>query len=280
VISAGAGLGLKPEHCREVAETRPPVGFFEVHAENYMGDGGPPHHWLGLVRRDYPISLHGVGLSIGGEGPLDRDHLARLKSLNDRYQPGLFSEHLAWSSHGIGYLADLLPLPYTRETLGRVCEHIDQTQSAMGRQMLLENPSSYLAFEESGYAEADFIREIVARTGCALLLDINNVFISSRNLGFSPEAYLDDFPLDRVSEFHLAGHTAQNDGAGAPLIIDDHGSSVVDDVWSLFDYALSKTGPLPVLIERDANVPPLGELLDEAAIADAALKRAARRAAA
>ena len=274
-LPARSGLGLKAEHYRGILEQLPDVGFFEIHAENYMGEGGPPHRYLTAIREAYPLSLHGVGLSIGGAGPLDREHLRRLRALNDRYEPGLFSEHLAWSSHDTGYLSDLLPLPYTEETLVRVANHIDETQTAMGRQMLLENPASYLSFAESTWAEAEFIAEIVRRTGCGLLLDVNNVFVSARNLGTNAAGYLDSYPLAHVREIHLAGHDLSSDGAGQEVLIDAHGSEVCDDVWDLYGQVLARTGALPSLIERDNNVPPLAVLLDEARRADEALRCAA-----
>src|SRR5437762_2464456 len=182
-IPARAGVGLKAQHYRTIIADVPDVGFFEVHAENHMGEGGPPHRYLTEIRNRYPLSLHGVGLSIGADRPLDRNHLMRLKHLNERYEPGLFSEHLAWSTHDKSYLNDLLPVPYTSETLARVSEHIEEVQDFLGRQMLLENPSTYLAFAESTWSEWDFIAEIVRRTGCGLLLDINNVHVSSINQG-------------------------------------------------------------------------------------------------
>jgi uncharacterized protein len=272
-IPARGGIGLKGEHYKAILETKPDLGFFEIHAENYMGEGGLPHAALTAIRETYPLSLHGVGLSIGGAKPLDQDHLARLKALNDRYEPGLFSEHLAWSTHDVGYLSDLLPLPYTSETLARVCEHIDETQSYVGRQMLLENPSSYLTFDESTMEEAEFISEIVKRTGCGLLLDINNVYISAHNIKISALAYLAAYPLKHVQEIHLAGHTETIDDAGQSVIIDDHASPVVEGVWDLFAYTIVQTGPLPVLIERDDNVPALQELVDEAYFANGIMQR-------
>jgi uncharacterized protein len=272
-IPARGGIGLKGEHYGSILDTKPDLGFFEIHAENYMGEGGLPHASLTAIRENYPLSLHGVGLSIGGAKPLDQEHLARLKALNDRYEPGLFSEHLAWSTHDVGYLSDLLPLPYTSETLARVCAHIDETQSYVGRQMLLENPSSYLTFDESTMDEAEFISEIVKRTGCGLLLDINNVYISAHNIKISAQAYLAAYPLKHVQEIHLAGHTETKDDAGLSVIIDDHASPVVDGVWDLFAYTIAQTGPLPVLIERDDNVPALQELLDEAHFANNILQR-------
>jgi uncharacterized protein (UPF0276 family) len=272
-IPQSAGIGLKPAHYRDILALRPALGFFEIHAENYMGDGGPPHRYLSAIREHYPLSLHGVGLSIGGARPLDRQHLARLKSLNDRYQPGLFSEHLAWSTHDTGYLGDLLALPYTDTTLARVAGHISETQDCMGRQMLLENPSSYLAFAESTWSEPAFIAEVVRRTGCGLLLDINNVFVSAHNLKTDPRSYIDEYPLAHVREIHLAGHAAATDDDGEPLLIDAHGSDVADPVWSLYATVIARTGPLPTLIERDANIPPLGDLLGEAQRADRLMQR-------
>ena len=272
-IPARSGIGLKGEHYRSILETKPDLGFFEIHAENYMGDGGLPHASLTAIREIYPLSLHGVGLSIGGAKPLDREHLARLKALNDRYEPGLFSEHLAWSTHDVGYLSDLLPLPYTAETLALVCAHIDETQSFVGRQMLLENPSSYLTFKESTLDEADFISEIVKRTGCGLLLDINNVYISAHNINISAQAYLAAYPLKHVQEIHLAGHTVSADDHGKSVIIDDHASPIVEGVWDLYAHAISRTGPLPTLIERDDNVPHLKELVDEAHFANSIMQR-------
>lgn len=271
LVPARGGLGLKAEHYREITATHPDVGFFEVHAENYMGEGGPPHRYLEAIRQRYPLSLHGVGLSIGGERRPDRSHLTRLKQLVIRYQPGLFSEHLAWSSHDLGYFPDLLPLPYTDKTLVRLCSHIDEVQERLGRQMLLENPSSYLTFEESTYCETEFIREVARRTGCGLLLDLNNVHVSAGNLGFPARRYIDDYPLEAVREIHLAGHSVTQDDEGLPLLIDDHGSPVADDVWILYRHVLAKTGPVPTLIERDNDVPPLAQLVAEAHRADSLL---------
>ena len=272
-LPARAGLGLKAEHYRSILDSKPDLGFFEIHAENYMGDGGPPHRYLAAIRACYPISLHGVGLSIGGHRPLDTEHLKRLKQLNARYQPGLFSEHLAWSTHDTGYLSDLLPLPYTQQTLRRVCEHIDEAQAFIGRQMLLENPASYFSFAESTLSETQFISEIVRRTGCGLLLDINNVFVSARNLKTSPMAYVDAYPTAHVQEIHLAGHDVTVDTAGEELLIDAHGSEVAEDVWNLYEAVVARTGPLPTLIERDNNVPPLERMLGEAQRAEAILHR-------
>ncbi len=262
-LPAAAGLGFKPEHFEAIAASRPALGFFEVHAENYMGAGGPPHRMLEALRRDYALSLHGVGLSIGGPGRLDRDHLMRLRALIDRYQPESFSEHLAWSSHGEAYLNDLLPLPYTPETLRLVCDHIDEVQEVLGVRMLLENPSTYVIFEQSSIAETDFLAEIARATGCGLLLDVNNVFVSCTNHRADPRAYLADFPLARVGEIHLGGH-AEEELPSGPLLIDAHGSPVADPVWALYAEVIGRTGALPTLIEWDNDVPEFPVLLAEA----------------
>jgi uncharacterized protein (UPF0276 family) len=277
-----AGVGLKPEHYRTILETEPDVGFFEVHAENYMGAGGPPHRYLTAIRERYPLSLHGVGLSIGGSAPLDRDHLVRLKDLVSRYRPGLFSEHLAWSSHDGAFFNDLLPLPYTNETLARIVEHIDDVQQTLGRRMLLENPSTYVAFAESDYAETDFIAEIARRTGCGLLLDVNNVHVASTNQQWDPLRYIEEFPLEHVEEIHLAGFAKEADEKNRPLLIDTHDRPVDEIVWGLFDHAVALMGPRPTLIEWDAKVPAWPELKGEAeraeAIMLAARPKEARRA--
>jgi uncharacterized protein len=266
-----AGLGLKPEHYTEIMTTRPDVGFFEVHAENYMGDGGPPHRALAAVAEHYALSLHGVGLSIGAARPLDRKHLARLRRLIDRYKPQSFSEHLAWSTHDSGFLNDLLPLPYTPETLERVSAHIDTVQQATGRRMLLENPSTYILFEDSTINEIDFLDAIVGRSGCGLLLDVNNVMVSAVNHGLDPFAYVDRFPAEHVGEIHLAGYDEAVDGEGERLLIDAHGSAVRDDVFALYRHTVSRIGPVATLIEWDNNVPAFSILLAEAERVDQVL---------
>ncbi|PIB45891.1 hypothetical protein AOA57_23365 [Pseudomonas sp. 2588-5] len=258
------GLGLKHEHFVEVLETSPAIGFFEVHAENYMVAGGPFHHYLGLIREQYPLSLHGVGLSIGGEGRLDTEHLARLATLIERYQPHSFSEHLAWSSHGPVFLNDLLPLAYDSATLQRVCEHIDQVQSTLKRPMLLENPSTYLQFQRSTLDETDFISEIIRRTGCGLLLDVNNVYVSCINHQRDPASYLEGLPLHAVGEIHLAGFAEDTDNLGDRLLIDDHGAPIDNAVWQLYKKVLAQVGPMPTLIERDNQLPAFSVLLAEA----------------
>ncbi len=264
------GLGFKPEHFHAILAQPGAVGFFEVHAENYMGDGGAPHAMLTALRTDHALSIHGVGLSIGGAQGLNHDHLDRLRQLIDRYQPASFSEHLAWSSHGAAWLNDLLPLPYTQETLATICTHIDQVQDRLGCRMLLENPATYVTFEQSTWAETEFLTEITRRTGCGLLLDINNVFVSATNHRFDARAYLAAFPLAAVGEIHLAGHDTEELPSG-PLLIDSHGAPVADPVWSLYAHVLEQTGPLPTLIEWDTDVPDFPVLLSEAARAKAVL---------
>ncbi len=268
-----AGIGLKPEHFRAILDTAPDIGFFEIHAENYMVDGGPFHHYLTRIRERYPLSIHGVGLSIGGEGPLDEGHLDRLAALLDRYQPESFSEHLAWSSHGGNFYNDLLPVAYDRATLNRVCDHVDHVQQRLRRRMLLENPATYVEFAASTMAEAEFIGEVVRRSGCGLLLDVNNVHVSCTNHGRDARDYLRALPLAAVGQIHLAGYAEDVDAAGAPLLIDSHGSPVAEVVWALYCHALDRVGPTPTLIERDNDIPSLPVLLAEADHADRILAR-------
>ena len=260
----GPGIGYKPQHYAEIIDDAGPVRWLEIHAENYMGEGGRPLAQLRALAERFPISVHGVGLSIGGEGDLDADHLSRLKHLVSWLNPASFSEHLAWSTHDGAFLNDLLPLPYTEATLTRVASHIDQVQEALGRRMLLENPSTYVAFAESEMEEVDFLAEISRRTGCGLLLDVNNVFVSSTNQNWDPIADIDAFPLQTVGEIHLGGHDEDEDEHGAPLLIVSHGREVVDPVWALYAHTISKTGPMPTLIEWDNNVPDWPELAAEA----------------
>lgn len=275
-----AGVGFKPEHFVDILAEPQPIGFFEVHAENYMGAGGPPHAQLGKLREDYALSIHGVGLSIGSMQPLDRDHLARLKILCDRYQPESFSEHLAWSTHDSVFLNDLLPLPYTEETLTRVADHVDEVQAALGRRMLLENPATYLLFAESTIEETDFLAEIARRTGCGLLFDVNNVFVAATNHNLDPDAYIARFPLEAVGEIHLSGHSETVDDVGAPLLIDSHDTPVKDPVWALYETVLGRIGPIASLIEWDNDVPDWPVLRQEAAAAQRLLDAAGRQKAA
>jgi hypothetical protein len=275
-LPALAGIGLKPEHYAAVLETRPALGFFEIHAENYLVAGGPFHQALTRIRAHYPLSIHGVGLSIGSETGLDDQHLDRLAALLDRYQPESFSEHLAWSTHGDVFLNDLLPLPYTPETLARVCTHVDRVQDRLQRRLLLENPATYVEFSQSTLPETEFIGAVVRRTGCGLLLDVNNAYVSCVNHHRDPRAYVEALPLSQVGEIHLAGHAVDIDAAGAPLLIDAHGSAVAEPVWQLYRHALEHTGPVATLIEWDSHIPSLARLVEEARRAAACLSAVAR----
>jgi len=272
-VAGLAGTSFKHEHLPAILAERKQEGFFEVHAENYMGAGGPPHDALTRIRRDHPVSLHGVCMSIGGPQPIDKTHLGRFKALVDRYEPALVSEHLAWSTHETIFFNDLLPLPYTQTTLARVADHIDEVQATISRPILLENPSTYVVFPESTMSETDFIRELVRRTGCGLLLDVNNVFVSATNHGFSALAYLADFALEHVGEIHLAGHAQQADDEGELLLIDSHDGPVADAVWKLYDVVIARCGPIPSLVEWDSDIPEWPVLRAEAAAAQAILDR-------
>lgn len=269
------GVGYKPQHFNDLLNNAGSVEWLEIHAENYMGDGGRPLAQLRHLSERFAISMHGVGLSIGGEGRLDPEHLARLKRLNGWLNPASFSEHLAWSTHDTAFLNDLLPLPYTKATLTRVADHIDEVQETVGRRMLLENPSSYLAFDESTYEETEFLREIAQRTGCGLLLDVNNVFVSATNLCTDPVSYIDAFPLDLVSEIHLAGHDEDHDDHGKLLLIDSHGREVAEPVWTLYEHVIARAGARPSLIEWDTDVPEWATLEAEAARAARVLESVA-----
>ncbi len=270
-LPARAGVGFKSQHFGEIIRSTPDVGFFEIHAENFMGAGGPPHAQLTRIRYDYALSAHGVGLSIGGGRPLDPAHLERVKTLIDRYEPEAFSEHLAWSTHGTNYLNDLLPIPYDRRTLKSVASNVHQLQDRLRRRILLENPSTYLEFESSTFSEIDFLKEIAHRTGCGLLLDVNNIYVSAVNHAISPEAYIDAFPVEHVEEIHLAGFACDRGDLGETLLIDAHCASVADEVWTLYQRALSRVGPVATLIEWDNDVPSWQALHAEARRADALL---------
>lgn len=272
-----AGAGFKHDHLGDIFRDVDGVGFFEVHAENFMGDGGAPHAALTKLRDDYPLFLHGVGMSLGGEAPLNRDHLERFRLLAERYEPMIVSEHLAWSSHDTTYYNDLLPVPYTRPVLERVISHIHQFQNELGRRMLLENPSTYVAFEQCDMSETDFLHEVVKQTGCGLLLDVNNVYVSAINHNFSPEHYLAEFPLDHVREIHLAGHATEEVEKGDPLLIDAHDREVSDAVWLIYENLIAKIGPVPTLIEWDNDVPAWSVLKTEATKADTILARHAHQ---
>lgn len=257
------GVSLKHTYLHDILADKFD-GFFEVHAENYMGMGGPPHRILTAIRQAYPLSLHGVCMSIGGTDELDSGHLARFRDVVRRYEPALVSEHLAWSSHSGRFFNDLLPLPYNQDTLARVCAHIGQVQDAIQRPLLLENPATYVAFASSTMSEIDFIKMMVQRSGCGLLLDINNVFVSATNHGFSASTYLADFPLEHVGEIHLAGHGAQIDDEGNELLIDGHDRAIADAVWDLYGNVIAHSGARPTLIEWDSDLPDWPILRDQA----------------
>lgn len=258
-IPAQAGIGLRSPHVREMIDTLPDIGWLEVHSENYFAAGGPALVQLDKIRNHYPISLHGVGLSLASTDPLDIRHLTQLKSLISRCDPGLVSEHLSWSSVAGQYANDLLPLPYTEEALQQICRHIQQTQEFLQRQILIENPSSCLQFIRSTIPEWEFLAQIVARTGCGLLLDVNNIHVSAVNHHFDPDLYLQAIPLDAVQEIHLAGFEPADD-----CLVDTHSRPVCNEVWGLYRRALQRFGIQPTLIEWDADIPPLAVLLKEA----------------
>ncbi|MEJ0100881.1 MAG: DUF692 domain-containing protein [Pseudomonadota bacterium] len=273
-LPIAAGTALKPEHYAAILAEPPGVGFFEVHAENFFCAGGPRHRWLTAFRERHALSMHGVGLSLGGADAPDAMHLARLRELLLRYEPQAFSEHLAWSNGPQGHLNDLLPLPYTQESLALVSAHVDQVQNALGRRILIENPATYLRYRDDGMGEVEFLRELAARSGCGLLLDLNNVHVSATNHGYDALDYLRAFPLQAVGEIHLAGHAQHVDADGRPLLIDSHDAPVDAAVWSLYEACLQLTGPLPTLVEWDSNLPTWHQLLDEAAQAQRRLDAA------
>ncbi|GAB3487497.1 MNIO family bufferin maturase [Marinomonas epiphytica] len=267
-----SGISLKPNYYQSILTDQPDVGFFELHAENYLRPGGPARYFLNKIREVYPISIHGVGLSIGGENPLDEQHLNSVATLVNEMQPEIFSEHLAWSSHNGHFLNDLLPVAYDQTTLDRVCQHIDQIQNKLQKRILIENPSTYFSFTHSDCGEIEFIQAMAQRTGCGLLLDVNNVEVSCFNNQGDPEKYLQAFPMQAVGQIHLAGHTLDSNET-IPLKIDSHDEPVANEVWSLYELTLKLAGDKPTLIERDGNLPPLRELLDEATHADSIRQR-------
>jgi uncharacterized protein (UPF0276 family) len=258
-MPCSAGIGLRAPHYGEILATRPHVGWFEAHSENYFGEGGQPLYFLERVRSLYPLSLHGVGLSLGSADPLDREHLRQLKSLVARFEPALVSEHLSWGAVAGRHFNDLLPLPYTEEALGIVSAHVRQTQDFLGRQILIENISAYLQFRHATMAEPDFIAALVSASGCGVLLDVNNLHVNAVNHGIDPLAYLERIPLQAVMEIHLAGFDS-----AAGMLIDTHGKGVAEPVWELYRHALARCGPTPTLIEWDTDIPALPVLLDEA----------------
>lgn len=270
-IPASAGIGLRGPHYREVVESSPKVGFLEVHSENYFGRGGVPHAYLERIRRDYPLSFHGVGLSLGSTDPLDRDHLRRLGQLIDAYQPDFVSEHLSWGSFGGRYLNDLLPLPYTEEVVNHLVERIHQVQDILERPIMVENVSCYLEFEHSHLSEWEFVASVAESADCDLLLDINNIYVNAHNHGFSAGDFLHRVPGSRVREIHLAGHTIKHYDQGT-IIIDTHDHRVCPQVWALYREAIAMYGPKPTLIEWDSDLPELDVLVDEANIAQSVMQ--------
>lgn len=264
-VPQSAGIGLRMPHYRELLDTRPDIGWLEVHSENYFG-GGRPLWFLEQLRARYPVSLHGVGMALGSAVRLDPAHLARLKTLIERIEPGLVSEHLSWGAIEGRHLNDLLPLPYTEEALAHVCAHIAQVQDCLGRRILIENISSYLRWKHDAMPEWEFVAEVARRSGCGLLLDVNNIYVSAVNHGFDPHTYLAAMPADRVEEIHLAGFDE-----GESCLIDTHGRRVAEPVWQLYRETIARLGPRPTLIEWDTDIPALDVLLDEAATAQAIL---------
>lgn len=271
-IPVSAGVGLRFQHHQAMADARPDIPWLEVHTENYMG-GGTPLAYLDAIRRDYPISLHGIGLSLGSADGLDAAHLGRVRHVVDRVDPGLVSEHLSWSVVEGTYLGDLLPLPLTEEALDVVCRNVDRMQSFLQRHILIENPSSYLRFKHSTIPEWEFLAAVAKRTGCGILCDVNNIYVSACNHGWDASTYLAALPVSAVGEIHLAGHAVRQLEDGRVLRIDDHGSRVAPQVWALYREALGRFGPVPTLIEWDTEIPPLEVLIDEATQAAAYLQR-------
>lgn len=273
VLPPRPGVGFKPQHYAGLTGDPGPVEWVEVHAENYMGDGGRALAQLASLQDRFALSVHGVGLSIGGEGRLDADHLSRVKRVCERFGPASFSEHLAWSTHEGVFFNDLLPLPYREDTLARTAAHVQEVQEALARPILIENPSVYVTLPASEMDEIDFLTELAARTGCGLLLDVNNVLVSATNRQTDPLDYIDRFPHALVGEIHLGGHAVDADERGAPLLIDDHAHPVAPQVWALLDRTLALAGPRPVLIEWDNDLPDWPALRAEATRAGAALDR-------
>jgi uncharacterized protein (UPF0276 family) len=266
-MPARAGIGLRAAHFADVLATRPDVGWLEVHSENHLAPAGPAHAALAAARANYPVSLHGVGLSLGGTDPLDLEHLELLSAAIDRYQPALVSEHLCWGMAGGRHTNDLLPLPYTREALRHVARRVDQAQERLGRRLLIENVSSYVQFRDADYTEWEFIASLAQATGCGILLDVNNVYVSARNHGFDARDYFDALPRGSVGEIHLAGHSVRQ-LEGRELLVDTHDARVCDEVWALYARAVARFGRVPTLIEWDSQLPALEVLVDEAHHAD------------
>jgi uncharacterized protein len=270
-VPARAGIGLRSVHHEAIA-ARPPVGWLEAHTENYFHDGGTAVRALERARANYPLSLHGVGLGLGSIDGLDREHLARVRRAVQRFEPALVSEHACWGHAGGQHFNDLLPLPFTDEAVEHLAAQVREAQDFLGRRLLIENVSAYVTFAQSQLAEWEFLGAVVERSGCGLLLDVNNVYVSSRNLGIDARAFIAGLPRDAVGEIHLAGHAVAQGADGDEVLIDDHGSAVCDAVWELYRLALARFGPLPTLIEWDTQIPALSRLVAEAARADAILE--------
>lgn len=270
-VPAGAGIGLRSAHHEALVRERPGVGWVEVHTENYCHDGGPHLAALERARELYPLSLHGVGMGLGSSGPLDRPHLARVARAIERFEPALVSEHACWGSHEGQHFNDLLPLPYTDEAVEHLADRVAQAQDLLGRQILIENLSCYLSFASSRLTEWEFLAAVVERSGCGLLLDVNNAYVNSVNVGLDARAFIDGLPAGAVQEIHLAGHTRRRVGERV-ILLDDHGSRVPEPVWHLYEHAIRRFGPVPTLIEWDTNLPELSVLAEEAARAQARLE--------
>lgn len=267
-IPVRAGIGLRADHYQDILDTLPDIGWLEVHSENYFGDGGRPLYYLEKVAQHYPLSLHGVGMSIGSTDKLNINHLEKLKKLIDRFQPGLVSEHLSWGSFQGKYFNDLFPMPYTSEALKHMVNQVNYVQNYLGRQILIENVSSYLEFECSSIPEWDFITELADKTGCGILLDVNNIYVSACNHGIDANQFINSIPTTHVKEIHLAGHTKKHFDDGTVILIDTHNDRIIDQVWNLYQSAIGRFSNTPTLIEWDTDLPPLAVLLEEAHKAD------------
>ena len=265
------GIGLRSPHYQQIIDEKPNIGWLEVHPENYFG-GGIHRHMLTKIREDYPLSMHAVGLSLGSDQPVDEDHLRQFKELIDIYEPFIVSDHVSWSASGNAHMNDLLPLPYTQETLNKIANNIDQTQNYFGRTMVVENPSTYIAFKDNDMTEYEFMNALCKKTGCGMLLDSNNIYVQSHNHGLDPYEYIDHINPDYVAEIHLAGHIEKEAG-DATILVDSHNQPVRDEVWKLYEYAVKHVGLKPTLIEWDQDFPPLETLLDEAASARSIMQR-------
>ncbi len=273
LLNDPVGIGLRSPHYQEIIDNPPNLGWLEIHPENYFG-GGLHRHYLRQIRQDFPVSMHGVGLSLGSDQGVDTDHLRQFKELIDIFDPFIVSDHVSWSASGNAHLNDLLPLPYNNETLNRLCENIDSTQTYFGRKILVENPSTYLSFRGNEMTEYEFLNLICDRTGCGVLLDVNNIYVQSHNHGIDPIEYIDNINANNVGEMHLAGHIERPVGDNK-ILIDSHNQLVRNEVWDLYSYAIGKIGSVPTLIEWDQDFPPLDVLIEEASRARSIIEREA-----